>query len=345
MFRKGRSTTDNIMILNYVANREIKEKRGKLYAFFANLTAAVDKVHRGKLSKLMEEKGIGRKLKTRVNEIYKETRNKIRVNGEMSEKFWTRGLRQGCPLSPTLFALYTADLEERMRRGQAGGVVIGRIKFWSLTYADDIVLLAKTPKELKEMMGRMKRYLDSRELILNANQSKLLIFKRGRSQKKKKDWKWGEEVIEEVKDFIYLGYHFQKNGGTEIHMRETVKKTMMAMKQTRGIGERRFKNNYMRRMKIFESLVKSIMLYAAEIWGWKEEGKLEKLQLKYIKWTLGLDFNTPTHILMEETKTDKIRVDAGRRTLRYEEKGRTRGINGIIMECWKGIDGQKKKKE
>lgn len=211
----------------------------------------------------MEEKGIGRKLKTRINEIYKETRNKIRVNGEMSEKFWTRGLRQGCPLSSTLLALYTADLEERMRRGQAGGVVIGRIKFWSLTYADDIVLLAKTPKELKEMMGRMK-YLDSREL--NANQSKLLIFKRGRSLKKKEDWKWGEEVIEEVKDFIYLGYHFQ-NGGTEIHMRETVKKTMMAMKQTRRIGERRFKNNYMRRMKIFESIVKCIMLYATEIWG------------------------------------------------------------------------------
>lgn len=120
-----------------------RKKRGKLYAFFANLTAAVDKVHKEKLSKLMEEKGIGRKLKTRVNEIYKETRNKIRVNGEMSEKFWTRGLRQGCPLSSTLFALYTADLEERMRRGQAGGMVIGRIKFWSLTYADDIVLLAK----------------------------------------------------------------------------------------------------------------------------------------------------------------------------------------------------------
>lgn len=107
--------------------------------------------------------------------------------------------------------------------------------------------------------------MDSRELILNASKSKILIFKRGRSQKKKEDWKWGEEVIEEVKDFIYLGYHFQKNGGTEMHMRETVKKTMMAMKQTWGIGERRFKNNYMRRMKIFESLVKSIMLHAAEI--------------------------------------------------------------------------------
>lgn len=65
--------------------------------------------------------------------------------------------------------------------------------------------------------------------------------------------------------------------------------------------------------------------------------------MKYIKWTLGLDFNTPTHIVMEETKTDKIRVEAGRRAVRYEEKGRTRGINGIIVEFWKEIDRQKKR--
>lgn len=60
----------------------------------------------------------------------------------------------------------------------------------------------------------------------------MLIFKRGRDQKRKEVWKWGEEKIEEVKNFKYLGYHFQKNGRSETHIRETVKKTMSAMKQT-----------------------------------------------------------------------------------------------------------------
>lgn len=151
--------------MNYVANREIKDKGGKLYAFFADLTAAFDKVSRRKLSKVMEEKGISKNLRERIEEMYTETRNKIRVNGKISEKFWTtRGLRQGCPLSPTLFSLYTGNLKEKLRRGQAGGVVVRRIKLWSLAYADDIVLLAKTAKELKEMMDRTKRYLDGREL-------------------------------------------------------------------------------------------------------------------------------------------------------------------------------------
>ncbi|XP_046145525.1 uncharacterized protein LOC123988820 [Osmia bicornis bicornis] len=165
----------------------------------------------------------------------------------------------------------------------------------------------------------MKRYFERRELMLNAGKSKIIIFKKGRSQKKKEIWKWGEEELEEVKDFKYLGYHFQKNGRTEMHWRETAKKAMIVMKQTWGIGERRFKNNFERRMKIYRSLVKSVMMYAAEIWGWSESERLEKLHTKYIKWLLGLDFNTPTYIVMDETKEDKIRIEAGRRAMRYEE--------------------------
>lgn len=63
-----------------------------------------------------------------------------------------RGLRQGCPMSPTLFNIYVMDLKEELEKGQSGGVVIGREKFWSIMYVDDIVLLAKSESELKEMM-------------------------------------------------------------------------------------------------------------------------------------------------------------------------------------------------
>lgn len=42
-FRRGRSTIDNIFILNYIANREIKRAGDKLYTFFADLSAAFDK--------------------------------------------------------------------------------------------------------------------------------------------------------------------------------------------------------------------------------------------------------------------------------------------------------------
>lgn len=39
------------------------------------------------------------------------------------------------------------------------------------------------------------------------------------------------------------------------------------MAQIWSIGQRKFKNNFERKMKIFKSIVKGIMLYAAKIWG------------------------------------------------------------------------------
>lgn len=67
---------------------------------------------------------VKRRFKRRVMEIYEETKNVVKMGENKSEEFWTEyGVRQGCPLSPTLFNAYIADLEEEMRRGQEGGMI------------------------------------------------------------------------------------------------------------------------------------------------------------------------------------------------------------------------------
>lgn len=138
-----------------------------------------------------------------------------------------------------------------MRKEQTGGVIIGKEKFWTITYADDIAVLAKSEEELKGILRRFKRYLEKRNMILSAEKSKILVFEDGRERKKKREWRWGEENIEEVKEIKYLGYILQKNGGTEKQITERFKKATIAMKKTWSIGERLFKDNYERRVKMF----------------------------------------------------------------------------------------------
>jgi len=87
-----------------------------------------------------------------------------------------KGLRQGCPQSPTLFNIYVSNLKEEMERGQTGGVVIGKEKFWTITHADDIVLLAKREMDLKEMMKRFKRFLEKKGLSLSPDKFKVMVF-------------------------------------------------------------------------------------------------------------------------------------------------------------------------
>lgn len=47
-------------------------------------------------------------------EIYKETKNRVSMNEKESECFYRRkGVRQTCPLSPTLFAEDIEDMERK----------------------------------------------------------------------------------------------------------------------------------------------------------------------------------------------------------------------------------------
>lgn len=71
---------------------------------------------------------------------------------------------------------------------------------------------------------------------------------------------------------------------------------------------------------MFDTLVKSMIMYGAEIWGFKEYEKLERLQRKYMKWTLILEGNTPNYLLMEEKRRDEIVIEAGARAIEFGEK-------------------------
>lgn len=237
------------------------------------------------------------------------------------EAFWTeKGVRQGCSMSPTLFNIYVMDLEEEMRKEQTGGVTIGKEKFWTITYADDMVLLAKSEEELKGMIKRFKRYLEKKNMLLSTEKLKILVFEEGRGRKIKREWKWGEGSIEEVKEIKYLGCILQKNGGTEKQILERVKTATIAMKKTWSIGEKLFKDDYGRRVKMFDALVGSVALYGAEIWRWRNEERLDRIKRKYIKWILGLDRSTPNYIVIEETKMKELKTEAMKRAAKFEDK-------------------------
>lgn len=57
-FRKGMGTMDNIYTLNFLINRQIERKRGKMVVFFVDLKAAFDSVNREILMEAIKERRI-----------------------------------------------------------------------------------------------------------------------------------------------------------------------------------------------------------------------------------------------------------------------------------------------
>ncbi|KYN00246.1 hypothetical protein ALC62_08992 [Cyphomyrmex costatus] len=106
-------------------------------------------------------------------------------------------------------------------------------------------------------------------------------------------------------------------------------------------GERKFKGDVRWRLKLFDSIVKGILFYGVEIWGYREWKEVEAIQEKYLKWILGLERVTPGYIAREELKRNKLRVEMGWRAGRFEEK-LEKGKGGEIgMMCM----GEKKESE
>lgn len=119
-------TIDNVYIVNYLINRQIRKKGGKLVGLFVDLKAAFDSVERGELMRAMRESGVREGLVERVEEILRETKSRVRVGGQLGGILDGKGCETDNvgSLSPTLFNLLIADLEE-MAKVKWGGVKLG----------------------------------------------------------------------------------------------------------------------------------------------------------------------------------------------------------------------------
>lgn len=83
--------------------------------------------------------------------MVRETKSRIRAGTKMGENFWrVRGLRQRCSLSPLLFNVLTAVVEEEMGKVRWGGVRIGKRR----QYADNMVLVAEGEDEMRSIVKR-----------------------------------------------------------------------------------------------------------------------------------------------------------------------------------------------
>lgn len=121
------------------------------------------------------------------------------------------------------------------------------------------------------------------------------------------------------KRFCYLGYELKENNGHEFYLRKVVDKAMAILGGIWSIDERPFKEDWEKESQIFDALVRSVLLYGAQIWDYEEEEDLEKKQLKYIKWVLKLDRCTSGHIILQETGRDRISLRVGTRAARFEK--------------------------
>ena len=127
----------------------------------------------------MRELNIPAKLIRLCRACYQDSRLWVRVGGERTVTFAVEsGVRQGCPLAPTLFNI---ALEWVMRRTPAaGGVRMGGQHFDRLAYADDVDIMGGT---LGEISAKTESFAAAAGRVgLHVNSCKTKVMKISRDE-------------------------------------------------------------------------------------------------------------------------------------------------------------------
>ena len=216
-FRKGRRGADNLFIMETIIQ---KMKRDKIAGSIAllDITKAYDRVCRPSLWYKLKAYGFPDKLVRMLEAVYQAPKGVVTFQDTTTEPIpIDLGLRQGCVLSPILFALYIADLGRILEESNLG-IKINEKVLPGLFFADDMVLWGED-ENLQKTLDIIGEFAATWKIEFAGEKSAIIPF--NRTTKPNKKWnlgrkppnKAGEQVpihVSEVDDGRYLGIMFRR---------------------------------------------------------------------------------------------------------------------------------------
>jgi len=268
-FRASRSTIDQIFTLRQLAEKYTEFSK-QLYICFVDFRKAFDSIWREGLWQVLRHLGYPEKLIRLLESLYRGTFSAVRTGGDVSDWFETIvGVLQGCMLSPLLFNIFLEIIMARALKDVDVGAVIGGTIISSLRFADDIAAMAEEEDDLQQTVNHIAQ--ESSRMGLRINAEKTEVQHVGKISKVV-SIKVDDKPLKQVENFVYLGGNMSEDASVEQDVRRRiglatgVMQSLNKIWQNRGIAQ-------VTKVKIYETLVLSVLLYNSETWTMKESTK------------------------------------------------------------------------
>ena len=316
-FRANRGTVDQIFILDEISAAR-KDRDLVTYCAFIDVHKAYDRVWRPGLWTKLYDIGIKGRCLQLLRTMFGRVSRRIRINGDLTDAFEvTAGVPQGSVLSPFLYAVYINGLHAELHRAGLGVRVHGTL-VPLLLYADDVVLMARSPAELQRMLTVLERYAARWRFQVNNTKSEVVIVgtpSQKRSTTNIAQWSLAGSVLKIVPEYKYLGAETGKKVGPgrwDSLLRRLWGKANHALKEVlfRAGGSDGLCPAVLRRLWMAE--VRPQLEYACELWEgeisqtWVQ--KFESLQSQFCKAALGLTGNPSSIAMRTELKLPSLRL-------------------------------------
>jgi hypothetical protein len=197
------------------------------------------------------------------------------------------GLRQGCVLSPVLFGLFVNDLILRIKKG-AKGVKLGWRTIWNLFFADDVVVFADSKEDLQKVLDICHEFAIDWGLVWNTKKGKTEILVFGGRVEEGWVWRLGENVVNVVDAYKYLGVFVGNKSGFGTRARkELMKKAKKQMWSSWMLMGRENGVSVLGKVRLWQTMVQSVLEMGAEFMRDCKWEEAEKLQRKMGRMILG----------------------------------------------------------
>ena len=169
-FQAGKDTHTNIKVLIDVIEDSNQHKK-EFHAIFIDLSKAYDSVTNWNLKDTLNELNFPDNFNTMIENMYKNNTADVITAYGATEKFKIgKGLRQGDPLSPTLFNLILTNTLETIKRLKTG-YILNNVLINNLAYADDIVLIDSSENGINKQLNSFQEFMNYYNIQINASKT------------------------------------------------------------------------------------------------------------------------------------------------------------------------------
>ena len=328
-YRPELGTLHQGFALQHVIDKH-RHARRPLYLCFVDLKSAYDKVQWPLLWQLLRRLGVHGDMLGAVQSLYDGCLLSMRVGGACGGSHSPSiGLRQGCPLSATLFGIFIDGLHHHLQTTcPEAGVQIRSLRLTDLVYADDICLVASNSAQLQTLIDALATFCEALHMQVSVVKTKVMVVAPGCSAPA--TFTCNGQHIEQVQSFKYLGLHFHASGNISHLIRPLKAKATgsWAVVQRRHT-QLQCGNTVHLKLQLLQSILVPSVHYGCELWGMHSPGAatvnkaragLEQVYARFLRRICRVRFNTPSALLLTELGLSPLKVFWWQRTLDFFNK-------------------------
>ena len=314
-FRPGLSTLHPLFALQHF----IDSSRGAghpLCACFLDLMQAYDRIKRPVLWGVLGRLGVHGRMLAAIQSLYADSSLAVKVAGRVGDRLPSRmGVKQGCPLSPTLFGLVLDGMHRYLLHHcpTLGVPLRDDLRVTDLEYADDVALLDTTPAGLQTLIDTASRFCD--EVGLRVSPAKTFVMAFGCGPASLPQLTCCGQPLRCVQSGKYLGVMLDATHGVTstcafLHQKMCAAWALLR-RQYAGL---RSATSVALLLQLYQACVPPVASYACELWGLRSmpaalkaaRAGLGKSHTAVLRAIVGLRRTTPSAVVFSETDSASL---------------------------------------